>query len=282
MAHLQVGANQQRGRSQMSGTLIGEIAIVTGGGRGFGEQIALSLAAQGAAVTVVSRNKAQLDSVVALMAANGGKGFAVAADVTDRAAANAAIASAEKKFGAATLLINSAGIDRPFGPIGVVDPDEWWSTQAVHVRGPLLFMSAVLPAMRARRKGCIVTVASRAGIEVTPNMSAYCVAKATQIRLTEHVAAEGKAHGITAFAIQPGTVITEMGAATLNNPDAQRWIPGGIEYLKSVQAAERDPAVREAVFRRCCEMVVDLASGRYQQLSGRYLDPADDFDALLR
>jgi hypothetical protein len=68
----------------------------------------------------------------------------------------------------------------------------------------------------------------------------------------------------------------------LNNPDAQRWIPGGIEYLKSVEAEQRDPAVREAVFRRCGDMVVGLASGRYNALSGRYLDPADDFEALLR
>lgn len=265
----------------MSGSLIGEIAIVTGGGRGFGEQIARRLAEEGAAVTVVSRNKAQLDNVVAQVAAGGGRAFAVAADVTDRTAVNAAITAAERKFGAATLLVNSAGVDRPFGPIGVADPDEWWDAHAVHVRGPLLFMSAVLPAMQARRKGCIVNVASRAGIEVTPNMSAYCVGKATEIRLTEHVAAEGRPHGITAFAIQPGTVITEMGAATLKNPDAQRWIPGGIEFLKSVQAEQRDPAVREAVFRRCCDMVVALASGRYDALSGRYLDVADDFEALL-
>jgi NAD(P)-dependent dehydrogenase (short-subunit alcohol dehydrogenase family) len=266
----------------MSGTLIGEVAIVTGGGRGFGEQIARRLAAEGASVTIVARNKTQLDGVVARMADNNGKAFAVAADVTDRAAVNAAVASAEKKFGAATLLVNCAGVDRPFGPIGVADPDEWWSAHAVHVRGPLLFMSAVLPAMQARRKGCIVNVASRAGIEVTANMSAYCVGKATEIRLTEHVAAEGKPYGIAAFAIQPGTVITEMGAATLNNPDAHRWIPGGIEYLKSVEAEQRDPAVREAVFRRCGDMVVGLASGRYNALSGRYLDPADDFEALLR
>jgi NAD(P)-dependent dehydrogenase (short-subunit alcohol dehydrogenase family) len=266
----------------MTGILVGEVAIVTGGGRGFGEQIALRLAAEGSPVTVVSRNKAQLDAAVARMAAGGGRGFAVAADVTDRASVAAAVAAADKKFGAATLLVNCAGIDRPFGPIGVVDPDEWWSAHAVHVLGPLLFMSAVLPAMRERRKGCIINVASRAGVEVTANMSAYCVAKATEIRLTEHVAAEGKPHGVAAFAIEPGTVITDMAEATLSNPDAQRWIPGGIEYLKSVQVAQRDPAVREAVFRCCCDMVTRLASGRYNSLSGRFLDTTQDFDALLR
>jgi NAD(P)-dependent dehydrogenase (short-subunit alcohol dehydrogenase family) len=266
----------------MAGTLRGEVAIVSGGGRGFGEKIARRLAAEGASVTIVSRNKAQLDNVVAAISADGGRAFAVSAEATDRASVDAAVTAAMARFGTATVLVNCVGIDRPFGPIGVVDPDEWWSSHAVHVRGPLLFMNAVLPAMHARRKGCVVNVASRGGIEVTANMSSYCVSKATEIRLTEHVAAEGKPFGVVAFAIQPGTVITAMGEATLNNPDAQRWIPGGIKYLKSVQAEQRDPAVREAVFRRCCDMVVSLAGGRYDALSGRYLDPGDDFDALLR
>ena len=269
-------------RCVMAGTLKGEVAIVTGGGRGFGERIARRLADEGASVTIVSRSKSQLDAVVAAIRTGGGEAFAVAAEATDRASVGAAVAAAEAKFGTTTLLVNSVGIDRPFGPIGSVDSDEWWSSHAIHVRAPLLFMSAVLPAMHARRKGCVVNVASRGGIEVTANMSSYCVSKATEIRLTEHVAAEGKPFGVVAFAIQPGTVITAMGEATLANPDAQRWIPGGIEYLKSVQAEQRDPAVREAVFRRCCDMVVSLASGRYDALSGRYLDPNDDFDALMR
>ena len=266
----------------MAGQLAGEVAIVTGAGRGFGRRIALRLAREGAAVTLVSRSRTELDAVALEIAAEGGRAFAATADVTDRAGVEAAVKAAEAQFGPATLLVNNAGLDRPFGPIGVVDPDDWWATHAIHVRGPLLFMGAVLPGMRERRKGHIVNIASRGGVEVTPNMSAYCVGKATEIRLTEHVAAEGKDFGIAAFAIEPGTVITSMGEGALASPEAQKWIPGGVEFLKSVQAAQRDPAVREAVFQRCCDMVAGLLSGRYDALSGRYLDPADDFDALLR
>lgn len=266
----------------VTGALSREAGLVTGGGRGFGERIALRMAAEGAAVTVVSRNKQQLDAVVTKIEAAGGRGFAVAADVTDKASVDAAVAAAEGKFGPLGLLVNCAGIDRPFGPIGMIDPLEWWNTHAVHVLGPLLFMSAAIPSMKKRGKGHIVNIASRAGIEITPNMSAYGVGKATEIRLTEHVAAEGKADGIAAFSIEPGTVITEMAVATLRDPDARRWIPGGIAYLSAVQDAQKDPAVREAVFRRCGDMVIDLLSGRYDALSGRYLDPGDNFDALLR
>ena len=268
-------------RKAVAGQLAGEVGIVTGAGRGFGREIAKRLAREGAQVTLVSRNQVELHAVVQDIEAAGGQAFAATADVTDRAGVERAVAAAEAHFGPATLLVNNAGIDRPFGPIGTVDPDEWWASHAIHARGPLLFMGAVLPGMHRLGRGHIVNIASRGGIEVTPNMSAYGVGKATEIRLTEHVAAETRGTGIAAFSIEPGTAITSMGEGTLANPEAHRWIPGGIEFLTGVQAAHRDPKAREAVFRRCGDMVVGLLSGRYDALSGRYLDPGDDFDALL-
>jgi NAD(P)-dependent dehydrogenase (short-subunit alcohol dehydrogenase family) len=95
--------------------------------------------------------------------------------------------------------------------------------------------------------------------------------------LTEQVAAEVKQQGISTFAIEPGTVYTEMAESTINDPDAQRWVPGMLEVLKQVREKE-DPAKG---FARCAAMCIRLASGRYDGLSGRYLTPEDDFDALL-
>jgi NAD(P)-dependent dehydrogenase (short-subunit alcohol dehydrogenase family) len=264
----------------VAGVLAGEVGIVTGAGRGFGRELALRLAHEGAAVGVISRNRAELDAVAAEIEASGGKAFAATADVVDRAQVEAAVTAVQAALGPVSLLVNNAGLDRPFGPIGHVDPDEWWATISIHVRHPLLFMTALLPAMLERGKGHIVNIASLGGRVVEPNMSAYAVGKAAEIRLTEHVAAETRGRGIGVFAIEPGTVITSMGASTLANPEAQRWIPRGIEFLKAVQAAQADPAVRDAVFRRCGDMVVSLLSGRYDVLSGRYLEPQDDFDAL--
>ncbi len=265
----------------MTGQLASEVAIVTGAGRGFGREIARRLAREGAAVTLVARNRAELDETATEITGAGGRAFVATADVTDRAAVERAVAASEATYGPTSLLVNNAGLDRPFGPVGVVDPDEWWATHAIHVRGPLLFMSAVLPGMRERRKGHIVNIASLGGKEVTANMSAYCVGKATEIRLTEHVALENKDYGIGVFAIEPGTAITSMGASTLANPEAHKWIPGGIAFLTAVQEAQQDPAVRDGVFNRCCDMVTGLLSGRYDALSGSYLEPQDDFDALL-
>lgn len=252
-------------------------AIVTGGGRGFGKAIALGLAAAGASVTVTARSKAQLDAVVREIEAKGGRAFAVAGDVTNRADVARVVAEAEKKFGPTTVLVNNAGVTGPFGPVWIGDPDAWWDAQAVIVRGTLLFMHAVLPGMTARRKGNVINVAALGGQWFAPKLTAYAVAKSSQIRLSEHAAAEAKEFGLSIFSIEPGTVYTDMTEYTINAPDAQKWVPQMVDYLKNV-IKQKDPAPGLA---RCAEMCVQLASGRYAGLSGRFLLPADDFDKLL-
>jgi len=106
-------------------SLTGETAIVTGGGRGFGRAIALGLAAAGAAVTVTARSKNQIDATVKEIEAAGGRAFAVAGDVKDRADVARVAEAAEKKFGPTTVLVNNAGVTGPFGPVWITDPDDW-------------------------------------------------------------------------------------------------------------------------------------------------------------
>ncbi len=266
----------------MAQQLAGQIAIVTGAGRGFGRRIAMRLAAEGAAVTLFARNKDTLDAVADEIERAGGRALAVAGDVTRPEDVTRAVRETERKFGPVTVLVNNAGRPIPYGPIGMADPQVWWESQAIHIRGPLLFLSAVLPGMRARRAGHIVNVASLAGLAPVPHLSAYAIGKCAQIRLAEQVAVEGKAFGIAAFAIEPGTVMTDMAEATLADPEAQKWIPDGIAMLKQKKAEQSDPAVHEAGFKRCCDMVADLVSGRFDVLSGRYLEPGDDFEALAK
>jgi len=262
----------------MANELAGQIALVTGGGRGFGKAIAKAFAAAGARVTVTARSTKQIDTTVAEIKAAGGQAFAVPGDVTNRKDVERVVSAAHKHFGPATVLVNNAGLASPFGPIGTIDPDEWWAAQAVHVRGPFLYMSGVLPEMIRQRAGRIINIASLGGTRVEPNLSAYCVGKATEIRLTEQVAVEVKPYGISAFAIEPGTVYTDMAEATISDPNAQCYVPGMIELLKQIKA-NHDPALG---FARCARMCLDLASGRYDPLTGRYLTPEDDFDELAR
>ena len=258
-------------------SLAGEAAIVTGAGRGFGRAIALGLAAAGAAVTVTARSKHQLDGTVALIERAGGRAFAVAGDVTNRKDVARVVEAAEKKFGPTTALVNNAGVTGPFGPVWTSDPDEWWDAQEVIVRGTLLYMHAVMPEMVARRKGSVVNVSALGGQWFAPKLTGYAVAKSSQIRLSEHAAAEAKEHGVSVFSIEPGTVYTDMTEGTINSADAQRWVPHMVEYLKNLKATT-DPAPGLA---RCAEMCVQLASGRYAGLSGRFLLPGDDFDKQL-
>jgi NAD(P)-dependent dehydrogenase (short-subunit alcohol dehydrogenase family) len=261
----------------MAGKLAGQTVLVTGAGRGFGKAIALGLAAEGAAVTVTARSKDQLDATVAEVEGSGSRALAVTGDVTNREDVARVVAAAEKKFGPLTILVNNAGVTGPFGPVWVVDPDEWWAAQAVILRGTLLFMNAVMPGMVERHKGRVINVASLGGQWFTPYLSCYGVAKAGQIRLSEHATAEAKEHGVHVFAIEPGTVITDMAENTMASPDAQRWVPKMVQHLKSLKATG-DPAKGLA---RCAEMCVELSSGCYDALAGRFLLPKDDFDKLL-
>lgn len=260
--------------------LKGEVAIVTGASRGFGRRIAMRLAAEGAHVALFARRLSALEAVVREIEREGGRALALPGDVTVPEDVSCAVQTCEERLGPLSVLVSNAGVPTPFGPLGVADPAAWWSALAVHVRGPLLFLSAVLPGMRARRKGRIVFIASLAGLAPQRHLSAYAVGKCAQIRLMEHVALENMELGIAAFAIEPGTVTTEMTMVTLNDPEARKWIPEGIAMLEASVAAQSDPAVHEAGFKRCCDMVADLVSGRFDALSGRYLEPGDDFAAL--
>src|SRR5262245_35173718 len=120
----------------MPGALNNQVVIVTGGGRGFGRAIAQRFAAEGAAVAVTARTASQIEETVALINAQGGRALAVAADVTRRDDVARVVERTVEKFGSVTTLVSNAGHGGPYGPIAFVDPDEWWNSQALHVRAP--------------------------------------------------------------------------------------------------------------------------------------------------
>ena len=257
--------------------LDGKVALVTGASTGIGRAIARAFAKEGASLAIVSRTRSQLDKVVDEIGAAGGKALAVVADVTDRSAVEAGIEKANVSLGPISLLVNNAGLAGPYGPVGVVDPDVWWQSQAIHVYGTLLFMSAIIPGMRERKSGCIVNIASAGGLIVAPNLSSYCVAKATAIRLTEHVDAETKPDGVRAFVVQPGTIVTDMARDSINDPQAKKWVPFLVDDLSAI--IDKDPT---ADLERLGKQVVALASGKYDGLAGAYLDLEQDLDELVQ
>jgi NAD(P)-dependent dehydrogenase (short-subunit alcohol dehydrogenase family) len=259
-------------------SLSGQSAIVTGAGRGIGKALAIRLAAEGAHVTLTARSREQIEAVASEIQSAGGKAQAIAADVTDNTAVAKVTEAAADHFGPVSILVNNAGLPGPFGPIGDTDPLVWWSSHKVHVLAPLLFMTAVIPGMRARKGGGrIVNIVSSAGLQRIPNLSAYAIGKSTAIRLTETVDLEERNNDIRVFALQPGTIITDMAHNTISSPEAQRHIPEGIAMLKSTTAAD---SARD--LQRCCDVVTALAARRYDPLAGRYLDIDWNLDKKLK
>jgi len=146
----------------------------------------------------------------------------------------------------------------------------------VHVLGSLMFMTDIVPRMAAQGGGRIINVCSIAGVMIANNFSSYAVAKSTLIRLSEHVAAERRGENIQVFPIQPGTIMTDMARDTLELPDAARWAAPLVKMLQQIT-----PEQSERALAKMQDFVSDLARGRFDALSGRYLDVDQDPAALL-
>src|ERR1700733_5075026 len=262
----------------MGDLLKGRVAIVTGAGRGFGRAIALRFAGEGAAVGLTSRSLAELQSAVEDIGRIGGRAIAIEGDVTNPSDVDRVVSTTEQELGPVSLLVSNAGVPGPFGPIWSVDPDQWVAAQYVHIRAPFYYMQRVMPGMIARRAGTVIVVSAIASRIVAPYLSAYCVGKIAQTRLAALAGAEAREFGVNVYAIDPGFVFTGMAEETANHPDAQRWLPGMVERLRSV----RESPHRNADLMRCAQRCLDLASGRYSELSGRYLELSDDLDVALR
>ncbi|HWW63852.1 MAG TPA: SDR family oxidoreductase [Sphingomonadaceae bacterium] len=260
------------------GSLDGEIALVTGAGRGFGRAIATRLAAEGAAVAIMARNKAEIDEVAAGIEADGGKAIAIVGDVTDAADVDRAVTAVERRFGPLSLFVNNAGLGGPYGPMWEVDVERWWAAQAVHIRAPMLFLRRILPGMVERDKGRIIIVSAVASRLVAPHLSAYCTGKIAQTRIVAEAAAELKDKAVKIFAIDPGFVFTDLARETMMAPEARQWLPDMVGRLETMA----DKPDNDADLGRCAQRCVDLFSGRFDALSGRYMELPDDLDAMVR
>jgi NAD(P)-dependent dehydrogenase (short-subunit alcohol dehydrogenase family) len=191
------------------GTLDGKVALVTGGGRGIGRAIALALAGAGAAVVVTGRDSGKLDAVRAEIAASGGTGLALACDVADSSAVAAAFVQARAALGPIDILVNNAGIT---ASIKFADTDDatWERIMRVNASGPFFCSRAAVPDMIERGGGRIINIASYAALSGIPYSSAYSASKHALLGLTRSLALELARYGITANAICPGWVETDM------------------------------------------------------------------------
>src|SRR5436190_1361245 len=138
--------------------LAGEVAVVTGAGRGIGRALAMAQAAEGAKVALLARTAAEIETVAETIRATGGTARAYAVDLTGLEAVDKVVAAVERELGPIGLLTNNAGVFGAIGPIWVVEPDDWWRDVETNLRGTFNCSRAVLPGMISRKRGRIINL----------------------------------------------------------------------------------------------------------------------------
>ena len=200
---------RESGRGGAGGGLAGRGAVVTGGGRGIGAEVARALAAEGARVVVSARSQGEIDAVAAELREGGAEAWAVPCDVTDPEAVAALRDAALEHLRAVDVLINNAGIAAS-APLAAIRLEDWQRLFAVNVTGTFLCTQAFVPAMVERGWGRVVNVASIAGRIGAAYISAYAASKHAVVGFTRAVGAEVAASGVTVNAVCPGYVDTPM------------------------------------------------------------------------
>ncbi len=187
--------------------LNGQIAVVTGAGRGIGSAVSVALAGAGATVVLVSRTTAQLEAVRRGIEATGGTAVAVRADITLEQEVEGLFREVKDRFGRVDILVNNAGIGKfvSVKEMRVADFDAMWS---LNVRGVFLCIQRAIPFMEQQRSGVIVNIASLAGKNALANGAGYAATKWALIGFAKSLMLEERQYNIRVVTISPGSVDT--------------------------------------------------------------------------
>jgi len=256
-----------------------KIAVVTGASRGLGQRVALTLASQGACVALVARSTQQLNDTVQQISQQGaGKGYAIAADLTDATSIDVIKREVEAAFGKPSILINGAGV---FGPIQLIkdsNPKQWIETMTINMISPYLLCRAFVNGMIEQGWGRIVNFTSAASLHPPGALnSAYATSKVAVNQFTRHLAAELAGTGVTANVIHPGDVKTDMWAYIKEVVDT---IPGkdGEAYRQWAHWVEEtggdDP-------QKAADLVLDLMGDAAASVTGQFLWIKDGLQAPI-
>lgn len=233
----------------MNRGLAGQVALVTGAGRGIGRAVALSLGAAGCRVVVnyCLSGQAAKEACREIEAA-GGRAMAVQADVAEEAQVEGLFAAAEQGFGPVDILVNNAGIAH-FGLLTELSDAQWRRLLGVNLEGAFLCCREALGSMVARKRGCIINVASMWGLVGASCEAAYSASKGGLIALTKALAKEVGPSGIRVNCVAPGVIATEMN--------------GNLSGAELAQLAEDTPLGRIGQPEEVAEAVLYLAGAEF-------------------
>jgi 3-oxoacyl-[acyl-carrier protein] reductase len=240
------------------GVLDNKVALVTGGARGIGREIALGLASEGAHIAFTDiRLEGAADEVVNLIRAKGVKATAIQSDVRNLAEAQNAIDSIVKEYKRIDILVNNAGITRD-NLIMRMSEEEWDSVININLKGTFNFCKAACRQMLGQREGKIINIASIVGVIGNAGQANYSASKAGVIGLTKTLAKEFASRNIQVNAIAPGFIDTDM---------TQKLTPEQREILLSAI-----PMKRIAKPEEIAKVVVFLASPAASYITGQVLN----------
>ena len=240
-----------------------QVALVTGSSRGIGAAIATRFARAGAHVVVHGRDTQAVDGVRRQIEAKGGRAIAVLADLTDAGQVERMRAEVEEQAGPVDVLVaNAGGSPVPPGPIEEITEEAWRSSIDQNLTATFLTIRSVLPAMKARGRGSIITMSSAAARRPNPGSPiAYAVAKAGIELLTKDLAAQAGPAGVRVACIAPETILTERN---------QQQIPADLQETLTMAHPIRRLGTPEDV----AEAALFLASDDASWISGIVLDVA--------
>jgi len=207
--------------------LSGKVALITGAGKGLGEQMALALAEAGADMALAGRNMKNLESVADRVRKMGRRAVTIKADVRRKAEVTRMVKRAAHVLKRIDILVNNAGIMHRV-PTAESSLQSWKESIETNLTGPFLCMKACFSIMARQGGGTIINLSSVAGLVGRPNAAAYCASKAGVANLTRALALEWAPYGIRVNAIAPGQFETDMGAPLLKDKKALR------AFLKNV------------------------------------------------
>ena len=252
-----------------------KVVLITGGGNGIGRATAAGLAERGATVVVVDRDADGARATIQTLEQKGGKGLAIAADVTQVSAVRDFVAETLEKYGRIDCFFNNAGIEGKVAPIAECDEENFDAVMSVNVKGVFLGLRHVLPVMLAQGFGSVVNTASIAGLLGTPGMPAYVASKHAVMGLTKVAAGEVSPKGIRVNAVCPGPIDTRMvqDLAKQVSPDD----PGAVErgYSQAIPLGRYGTAVEVAnvVMFLLSDLAGNVTGAQYPVDGGRSASP---------